>query len=363
MSVGWNRPATALQHLHTNGLVHRDVKPSNIIFVSGVAKLADIGLVTGADMTRSHVGTEGFAAPEGPGTLQADLYSLGKVLYEISTGKDRQQFPELPTDLRDFPERERLVQLNTVIARACRHNPDDRYTSAAEMHADLKIIQGGGSLPRMRKWRLAPVMVGTMAVLAVAAALFGGQRYRGKEGQAEKIPEDSPVRLKAVQWSVEEGGNGHWYEPVPITEGLSWEEANADAQAKGGYLVDIHSIEENAFVFKLIDAPEYWTRSKNDDLIWTDGPWIGAFQKDLSSEPAANFVWSRDASPLVFANWLPSQPDNDKRVEHHVKFFGLGSHKRSSAWNDSPGWTRSAYVIEYDSDPRAVENSAAKPSK
>ena len=73
------------------------MKPSNIIFVNGVPKLADIGLVTGVDATRSYVGTEGFAPPEGPGTPQGDLYSLGKVLYEAATGKDRQEFPELPT--------------------------------------------------------------------------------------------------------------------------------------------------------------------------------------------------------------------------------------------------------------------------
>jgi serine/threonine protein kinase len=72
--------ATALEHLHRNGLVHRDIKPSNIIFVNGSPKLADIGLVAPADATLSCVGTEGFLPPEGPGSPQADIYSLGKVL-------------------------------------------------------------------------------------------------------------------------------------------------------------------------------------------------------------------------------------------------------------------------------------------
>src|SRR5437667_2921519 len=91
----------ALAHLHNSGLVHRDIKPSNIIFVNGRPKLADIGLVTDAGDARSIVGTEGYLAPEGPGTVQADIYSLGKVLYEISTGRDRRHCPDLPLDLQD----------------------------------------------------------------------------------------------------------------------------------------------------------------------------------------------------------------------------------------------------------------------
>ena len=84
---------TALEHLHRHGLVHRDIKPSNIIFVKGIPKLADIGLVAQAEASMSFVGTEGYLPPEGPGTVQADLFSLGKVLYEIS---HRQRLPAVP---------------------------------------------------------------------------------------------------------------------------------------------------------------------------------------------------------------------------------------------------------------------------
>jgi len=112
-------------------LVHRDIKPSNVIFVGGVPKLADIGLVTSIDATRSFVGTEGFFPPEGPGTPQADIYSLGKLLYEVATGKDRREFPELPTDLASPGEQAGLAELNAIILKACQPDPVQRYATAA----------------------------------------------------------------------------------------------------------------------------------------------------------------------------------------------------------------------------------------
>jgi len=120
----------ALEALHNRGLTHRDIKPSNIIFSESMPKLADIGLVA-ASGQRSFVGTEGYIPPEGPGTPRADIYSLGKLLYETCTGKDRLEFPEVDSQLSERPDRERLLQLNDVLVKACANDPNKRYGSAA----------------------------------------------------------------------------------------------------------------------------------------------------------------------------------------------------------------------------------------
>jgi hypothetical protein len=150
--------ASALAHLHKQGLIHRDIKPSNIIFVQGAPKLADIGLVTEVGDSRSIVGTEGYLPPEGPGTPQADIFSLGKVLYEISTGQDRRQFPDLPPGLKQSPDAAAVLELNEVVLRACAKDAEQRYASAEQMQADLEGLVQGRSVRRryesLRRWRL-----------------------------------------------------------------------------------------------------------------------------------------------------------------------------------------------------------------
>ena len=134
----------ALEHLHRQQLIHRDIKPPNIIYVRGAPKFADIGLVTdigGPQGQVSQVGTEGYLAPEGPGTPGADVYALGKVLYEAVMGRDRRLFPEVPTAVFEQPEESLLRRLNGVIFRACESDPERRYRTAGQLHDDLKTLE------------------------------------------------------------------------------------------------------------------------------------------------------------------------------------------------------------------------------
>jgi eukaryotic-like serine/threonine-protein kinase len=158
----------ALGALHACGLTHRDIKPSNIIFIDGVPKLADIGLVA-ATGQRSFVGTEGYVPPEGPGAPQADIFSLGKVLYEVSTGKDRLDFPEIDSQLTQRPDRQQLLQLNDVLIKACANEPRKRYASAANLHGDL-VALNRGQLNRRKRFRTKLVWAAVLVVVAVVGA-------------------------------------------------------------------------------------------------------------------------------------------------------------------------------------------------
>ncbi|HTR42544.1 MAG TPA: protein kinase [Pseudomonadales bacterium] len=166
----------ALGHLHRNGLVHRDVKPANVIFVNGRPKLADIGLVTDASESRSIVGTEGYLSPEGIGLPAADLFALGKVLYEAATGLDRRKFPDLPPDIRTWPDAAQVFEINEIILKACAQNLKQRYQSCEEMQADLVLLERGKSIKRkrtrQRRWALGKKAGAVVSILALIAAII-----------------------------------------------------------------------------------------------------------------------------------------------------------------------------------------------
>ena len=160
--------AKALDFLHSRGLIHRDIKPSNIVYLGGAPRLADVGLVTEVGSNLSFVGTSGYILPEGAINPRSDIYSLGKVLYELATGMDRGSFPELPpgTDT----QKTLLLELNEVLIKACQADHQLRYASGNLMASDLDLISSGRSLRQIQQLekhvrKLKQIAIGIIVVV------------------------------------------------------------------------------------------------------------------------------------------------------------------------------------------------------
>lgn len=213
----------ALAHLHEKALVHRDIKPSNIIFVDRKPKLADIGLCAGTEDTFSFVGTEGYVAPEGPGKVQADIYSLGKVLYEMSTGQSRLDFPEFPEDWNSEAERNQFLELNEIVLKACASDPSERYQSVREMAGELRLLQEGRSVRKERKRREIAQNSRRIGVGALIVGLFTLAAFQ--------IPEQLKDRAIVAprQFQVDK---------APLSESEHWRQFDIGPDGKNIVLVE-----------------------------------------------------------------------------------------------------------------------------
>jgi beta-lactam-binding protein with PASTA domain/predicted Ser/Thr protein kinase len=170
----------ALAFAHRNGIVHRDIKPHNIVVGSdGRLKVTDFGIArSGASqMTEagSIVGTAQYLSPEqargAPVDPRSDLYSLGIVLYEMLTGKvpftgdtpveiamkHLSAVPDPPSEVREgIPH-----DLDAVVMRALAKDPDQRYASAEEMDADLARVARGVAVSPRTEEAMTQVLSGT----------------------------------------------------------------------------------------------------------------------------------------------------------------------------------------------------------
>ncbi|MGZ6727573.1 MAG: protein kinase domain-containing protein [Gaiellaceae bacterium] len=219
--------ASGLAHAHQAGLVHRDIKPQNLILRrDGTVKIADFGIARAAETTSitmagTVLGTAAYLAPEQAMgeevTAAADVYSLGAVLYELLTGRPPFEFETL-ADLADQQGRMQITpvrelapevppELEDVVMRCLARNPAYRPASAGE----LARLLSGGEAPTQplqrptavqaparrvsgdrRKLWLALAVVVALAAILLAVILAG-------RGSHSSSPPTTPAAPAAVQ--------------------------------------------------------------------------------------------------------------------------------------------------------------------
>lgn len=151
----------ALEHAHSKGIVHRDIKPQNIMmFTDGTIKVMDFGIAKfareeGKTATDQAIGSVHYISPEqarGDVTDQkSDIYSVGAMMYEMLTGKkpfDSDNPVSIAVmHMHDTPERPKAVNpdipygLEEIVLKAMEKDPDDRYQTTTEMIADIEAFK------------------------------------------------------------------------------------------------------------------------------------------------------------------------------------------------------------------------------
>jgi serine/threonine protein kinase len=127
-----------LARLHSVGLAHRDIKPANIVFVDQQPKISDIGMITGDTITPSNVGTPDYMPPDGRMDLTSDTFALGRILYELMTGRVTEKFPQLPASVLSSSNEWDLDRVEQLIGRACAARAENRFASADRMLEELE---------------------------------------------------------------------------------------------------------------------------------------------------------------------------------------------------------------------------------
>jgi eukaryotic-like serine/threonine-protein kinase len=338
---------SALRFAHRHGIVHRDIKPHNVLVDGeGRVKVTDFGIARAgaSQMTEagSIVGTAQYLSPEqargGNVDQRSDLYSLGVVLYELLTGespfdgdtpveiamKHLSQVPEPPSTHRpDLPR-----ALDQVVMRALAKNPEDRYQSAEEMDADLERVARGAAVSPETEEQATRIIRGAAlpaaAAAATAATMIAPRRGGGGPPPPPQVYYDieEPIQRRPVwPWIaalvfVVAAAIGGWYvyrqisnkissnAPVPVAYYVNESQQKAEQDIRQVGLVP--KVEKEAstdtakgLVFKQDPTEGQHIPKGNTVTIWvsTGKPRVGV--PDLVGQQSADAVSALKDAKLV----------------------------------------------------------------
>jgi serine/threonine protein kinase len=251
--------ADGLAFAHEHGLIHRDVKPQNVLLTpDGDAKVTDFGIARSLDVDRgvtetgTVLGTSNYLSPEqasgSPTTPLTDVYSLGVVLYELLTGEvpfpgdnfvaiAMKHVTEPPPDLLerrpDVP-----LRLAAAVDRALEKDPSRRFPSMSEFESELRrtlaemsepdaertFVAASPVLresrprrvrPRRRRWPILLPLVALLAAAAIVAGILGLGGSKGPQQEASASGGGQPARLAGISGYDPQGSGVEHDEDAP----------------------------------------------------------------------------------------------------------------------------------------------------
>ena len=254
--------AQALHHAHEHGIVHRDVKPGNLMVDrAGKVWITDFGLArietdAGMTMTGDVLGTLRYMAPEqalakrGVVDHRVDIYSLGLTLYELITLKPAFDQPNRPALIKQITfeeptsprrvERSIPADLETVVLKAMAKDPAERYETAQQLADDLQaflderpvVAKRPSFLDRSIKWShrhrgVTAAFCGALVVagvcLATTTVLVNGSLHATRDAQNQTVEQRdaalSNLYVANIRLAQEEFENGHFAAVCDLLDG------------------------------------------------------------------------------------------------------------------------------------------------
>lgn len=338
--------AAALAHAHEHGVVHRDLKPDNIVIQRGSPVILDFGMASCRDglarltAAGTILGTPAYMSPEqavGKSTgseFATDIYSFGAILYELLTGAPpfrgtvmeilksvRYEHPVAPRRIRNGIPRD----LETITMRCLSKSPGSRYASAAELRDDLERFQNRQPiLARKVSWlehgwvwcRQRPVQSLLLVLLPIILGLSSGWLASSRERAKLKV---RSAELLSEQMLLEEKGQQLEKEMAFVRLARASQELARGDQKRATVLLDEVPASQRSWVWKLLSDLSGDESEQLNHLAFEPNTFTIS---TLSHDSNSGMLFSGSYAGTV-VQWAPTDLNQPVREQNASEFASL----------------------------------------